>query len=127
MKLQIRQATAADAPECGRICYEAFAAIADAHNFPHDFPSVDVATGALSGMIAHPGFFGVVAEDEGRILGSNFLDERSIIPGVGPVTVDPDVQNRRVGLALMNAVLERSAQQRAPGCGCSNRRITTAL
>jgi predicted N-acetyltransferase YhbS len=115
MTLQIRQATAADAPECGRICYEAFAAIADAHNFPHDFPSVDVAIGALSGMIAHPGFFGVVAEGEGRILGSNFFDERSIIAGVGPITVDPHVQNRRVGLALMNAVLERGAQQRVPG------------
>jgi predicted N-acetyltransferase YhbS len=115
MTLQIREATAADAPECGRICYEAFAAIADAHSFPHDFPSVEVATGALSGMIAHPGFFGVVAEDEGRILGSNFLDERSIIPGVGPITVDLGVQNRRVGLALMNAVLDRSEQKQAPG------------
>ena len=31
MTLQIRAATAADAPECGRICFEAFAAIADAH------------------------------------------------------------------------------------------------
>jgi len=115
MKLQIREATASDAPECGRICYEAFAAIADAHNFPHDFPSVDVATGAVSGMIAHPGFFGVVAEGDGRILGSNFLDERSVIAGIGPITVDPDRQNRRVGLALMNAVLERSALRRAPG------------
>jgi GNAT superfamily N-acetyltransferase len=110
MTLQIRAATAADAPELRgtrghRRC----------PYFPHDFPSVEVATGALSGMIAHPGFFGVVADEDGRILGSNFLDERSIIPGVGPITVDPDVQNRRVGLALMNAVLERSAQQRAPG------------
>jgi predicted N-acetyltransferase YhbS len=115
MKLQIREATPADASECGRICYEAFGAIADAHNFPRDFPSVDIAIGAISGMIEHPGFFGVVAEDEGRILGSNFLDERSIIAGVGPITVDPDGQDRRVGLALMNAVLERSAQRRAPG------------
>ena len=116
MKLQIREATAADAPECGRICYEAFAGIANFHNFPPDFPSVDAATGVLSALIAHPGFFGVVAEDEGgRILGSNFLDERSIIRGVGPVTVDPDVQNRRVGLALMNAVLDRGAQMRRTG------------
>jgi hypothetical protein len=66
-------------------------------------------------MIAHPGFFGVVAEEDGRILGSNFLDERSPIRGVGPITVDLDVQNRRVGLALMDAVLRRGAEQRAPG------------
>jgi predicted N-acetyltransferase YhbS len=110
MKLQIREATTADAPECGRICHDAFAAIANAHGFPPDFPSVDVAVGAVSGLIAHPGFFGVVAEDGGRILGSNFLDERSMIQGVGPIAIDLDVQNRRIGLVLMNAVLERSVQ-----------------
>jgi predicted N-acetyltransferase YhbS len=113
--MQIRQATPDDAQECGRICHDAFAAIANAHGFPPDFPSVDVAVGAVSGLIAHPGFFAVVAEEGGRIVGSNFLDERSMIQGVGPITVEPDVQNRRIGLALMNAVLERSVQQRAPG------------
>jgi predicted N-acetyltransferase YhbS len=115
MKVQIRQAMPDDAQDCGRICHDAFAAIANAHGFPPDFPSVDVAVGAVSGLIAHPGFFAVVAEDGGSIVGSNFLDERSMIQGVGPITVDPDAQNRRIGLALMNAVLERSVQQRAPG------------
>jgi predicted N-acetyltransferase YhbS len=115
VKVQIRQATPDDAQECGRICHDAFAAIANAHGFPTDFPSVDIAVGAVSGLIAHPGFFAVVADEGGRIVGSNFLDERSMIQGVGPITVDPDVQNRRIGLGLMNAVLERSVQQRAPG------------
>lgn len=115
MELKIRQATPDDAPECGRICYDAFATIDTLHGFPPDFPSVEVATGAVSGLIAHPRFFGVVAEEAGRIVGSNFLDERSMIHGVGPITVDPQVQNRQIGLALMNAVIERSAQQRAPG------------
>jgi predicted N-acetyltransferase YhbS len=115
VNVQIRQATPDDAPECGRICYDAFATIDTLHGFPPDFPSVEVATGAVSGLIAHPRFFGVVAEEAGRIVGSNFLDERSMIHGVGPITVDPQVQNRQIGLALMNAVIERSAQQRAPG------------
>jgi predicted N-acetyltransferase YhbS len=115
VKLQIRQATADDAQECGRICHDAFAAIANFHSFPPDFPSVEAAAGVLTGLIAHPGFFAVVAERDGRIVGSNFLDERSMIRGVGPITVDPDVQNRRIGLELMNAVLERSALERAPG------------
>ena len=115
MSMHIRQATPDDAKECGRICHDAFAAIANHHRFPPDFPSVDIAVGVVSGLIAHPGFFAVVAEDDGRIVGSNFLDERSMIRGIGPITVDPDVQNRRIGLALMNAVLERGAQQRAPG------------
>jgi predicted N-acetyltransferase YhbS len=115
VNVQIRPATPDDAKECGRICHDAFAAIANYHRFPPDFPSVDIAVGAVSGLIAHPGFFAVVAEDDGRIVGSNFLDERSMIRGVGPITVDPDAQNRRIGLALMNPVLERSVQQRAPG------------
>lgn len=115
MTVQIRQATAGDAQECGRICHDAFAAIANFHRFPPDFPSVEAATGAVTGLIAHPGFFGVVAEDNGRILGSNFLDERSMIRGLGPITVDPNSQDRRVGLVLMNALLERSATQDAPG------------
>ena len=85
MKPRIREASADDAKECGRICYEAFAEIANRHNFPPDFPSADVAADVLAGLITHPGFFGVVAEDEGgRILGSNFLDERSMIMGSGP-------------------------------------------
>ena len=84
MTLQIRQATAADAPECGRICYGAFAAIADAHNFPHDFPSVDVAIGLVSGMIAHPGFFGVVAEDEGGFSGATFSTNGQSFPVSAP-------------------------------------------
>ena len=58
---EIRQVTKADAPECGRIIYEAFAAIAGRHNFPPDFPSVDVATGVASMLIEHPGFHGVWA------------------------------------------------------------------
>ena len=115
MEFKIRQATLDDAPECGRICHDAFASIANYHRFPPDFPSVDIAVAAVSGLIAHPGFFAVVAEEGGRIVGSNFLDERSMIRGVGPITVDPDVQNRRIGLALMDAVLQRGAQQRAPG------------
>jgi transposase len=45
--LEIRQAVAADAPECGRICHDAFAAIANKHGFPPDFPSVEDAARAL--------------------------------------------------------------------------------
>jgi predicted N-acetyltransferase YhbS len=105
MLLTVRPAAAADAPECGRICHDAFAAISSRHGFPPDFPSVAIATGLLSGLIADPGFFSVVAEQGGNVVGSNFLDERSRIFGVGPVTVDPAAQDCQIGRALMNAVL----------------------
>jgi hypothetical protein len=66
-------------------------------------------------MTRHPGFFDAVAEEGGRIVGSNFLDERSPISAVGPITVDPDVQNDGAGRALMRTVLERSAERGAAG------------
>jgi N-acetylglutamate synthase-like GNAT family acetyltransferase len=66
-------------------------------------------------MFSHPAFYCVVAEVNGRILGSNCLDERAMIPGVGPITVDPTIQNRGVGRLLMEAVMERARERRAPG------------
>jgi predicted N-acetyltransferase YhbS len=109
MTVTIREARSEDAAECGRICYEAFHAIATAHNFPPDFPSVEAGVGAISGMLGRPGVYGVVAEEDGRVLGSNFLAERGAVSGVGPITVDPTVQNKGVGGLLMQAVMERSA------------------
>lgn len=115
-KIRLRRGTPQDAKVCGDICYRAFKAIAEQHNFPPDFPSPEVAAGMLSGLLAHPGFYGVVAElDGGRIVGSNFVDERSpVVAGIGPITVDPVVQNRSVGRELMRHVLDRMAQRRYP-------------
>jgi GNAT superfamily N-acetyltransferase len=61
------------------------------------------------------GFYSVVAEVNGGVVGSNFLDERSTVVGVGPVTVDPKVQDGGVGRALMQDVLRRAADRGAPG------------
>jgi hypothetical protein len=66
-------------------------------------------------LIAHPGFFGIVAERDGVVVGSNFLDERSTIFGVGPITVDPQVQDHQIGRALMTPVLDESVARGAPG------------
>jgi GNAT superfamily N-acetyltransferase len=111
----IRRASAADAEVCGRICFEAFTALANRHNFPPDFPVPEVAIGVLSAMFSHPEFYCVVAEEDGKIIGSNCLDERSPIAGVGPVTVDASVQNRAAGRALMQAVLTRAAERKFAG------------
>ena len=86
MNFMLRPATPDDAQHCGRICYEAFKSIAEQHNFPPDWPSPEAATDRLSGILSHPGYYGVVAEVDGRIIGSNFLDERSTIVGLGPIT-----------------------------------------
>ena len=115
MNVTLRPGNAEDAQRCGAICYEAFKTIAEQHNFPPDFPSPEVATALLAGLLAHPGFYAVVAELDGRVVGSNFLDERSTVAGIGPITVDPAVQNRAVGRQLMQHVLDRVTQRRFPG------------
>jgi GNAT superfamily N-acetyltransferase len=84
------------------------------HRFPHDFPSAEVATGLLRMMIDHPGFYGVVAERDGKIIGSNFLDERATVVGIGPISVDPAVQNQGIGRRLMQAVIDRATSHGVP-------------
>ena len=113
--VKLRRGTPDDAVECGRICFEAFAALARGHSFLPDFPSAEVASGILSMLLSHPGFFSVVAERDGVIVGSNFLDERSTVAGVGPITVDPDAQDSQVGRRLMAAVIGRAAERNVPG------------
>src|SRR5919202_1152295 len=115
MPVRLRPGTVDDARECGRILYEAFKSIADQHHFPPDFPSVEVATGVTTMLLSHPGFYAVVAELDGQLVGSNFLDERSAIAGIGPVSVEPAVMNRTIGRQLMQAVMDRAAERRLPG------------
>jgi GNAT superfamily N-acetyltransferase len=115
MNLKLRPGTPDDAQVCGTICYQSFKHISEAHNFPPDFPSPEVAVGLLTWLLAHPKFYSVVAEIDGRVVGSNFLDERNVIAGLGPITVDPATQNRAVGRQLMEAAHERAQTRNVAG------------
>jgi GNAT superfamily N-acetyltransferase len=111
----VRIATPEDSAVCGRICFDAFSRINAAHGFPCDFPGFEAAIGVLSMMFSSPDFYCVVAEADGRIVGSNCLDERSEIRGVGPITIDPGAQNLGVGRRLMQAVMDRANERGAAG------------
>lgn len=112
-QIHIRRALPADADSCGRIIFNAFCGIAQKHDFPPDFPNVDRAIGLARAMTGHPACVGFVAESDGKIVGSNFLDLRDPIAGVGPITVDPAHQGGGVGRKLMQAVIDHA--RRAPG------------
>ncbi|MGN9787016.1 GNAT family N-acetyltransferase [Nonomuraea sp. ZG12] len=114
MDLLLRPGARTDAAECGRICFEAFDQIAREHGFTGDLPDVETATGLVDTLLTHPGFYSVTAELDGRIVGSNFLDERSNAVGVGPVTVDPACQNAGVGRRLMEDVMHRAEARQVP-------------
>jgi Acetyltransferase (GNAT) family len=113
--LVVRRATPADAEVCGRICYEAFDSLSTRHNFPSDFPTPEVPVRVLSTMFSHPGFFCVVAELNGKVIGSNCLDERTPIAGLGPIAIDPAAQNQAAGRQLMQAVMARAAERKFAG------------
>ncbi len=114
-EVRIRPATPQDSAACGRICYHAFSTLNAAHNFPSDLPDAEAAIGLLSNMFSTPGLYAVVAEIDDRVVGSNVLDERAIIAGIGPITVDPGTQNSGVGRRLMHAVMDRAAERHAAG------------
>ncbi|MGA2211860.1 MAG: GNAT family N-acetyltransferase [Bryobacteraceae bacterium] len=111
----IRRAKPEDAPACGQICYEAFQKISTDHNFPPDVPAPEMAVGLLTRMFSDPGSYCVVAEADGRIVGSNCLYERDSIAGLGPITIDPKTQNRGVGRKLMDAALDRARERNCAG------------
>lgn len=115
MNVKLRPGVPDDAQVCGQICYEAFGSLAAAHGFPSDFPSPDLAIGLVGMLLGHPGFHSLVAEIDGQVVGSNFLDERSPIAGVGPITVAPAVQDDGIGRALMDGVLAQAVDSAAPG------------
>lgn len=114
---QLRRACPEDAAVCGTICWDAFNTVADQHNAPRELPpDPKAAIGLLKMMFSHPRFYCLVAELGGRVLGSNCLDERGPISGVGPITVDPAVQNAGIGRRLMESVLERCREEGFLGC-----------
>jgi N-acetylglutamate synthase-like GNAT family acetyltransferase len=115
MDLTLRAGTSEDAQVCGTICYQAFKAIAEQHNFPPNLPTPDVGIGLVSKQLSHPNYYSVVAELAGRVVGSNFLDERSSIVAIGPVTVAPSEQNKSIGRHLMQHLLDRIEAQHFPG------------
>lgn len=111
MDFLLRNAAPADAAAAGTICHAAFKAIAERHGFPPDFPDAATATGLVDMMLSRGDVHAVVAEAGGAVVGSNFLWEGDAVAGVGPITVDPKVQNAAIGRALMSAVLERARRQ----------------
>ena len=116
MGIVIRPGEVDDAAQCDAIHYEAFKTVSEHHNFPTEVTPPDSGTlEKWSKRISNPAYYVAVAELDGRIVGSNILDERDSIAGVGPITVDPSVQDNKIGRQLMEAVLLRSVEKQHPG------------
>jgi len=106
MALELVSTTPDHIPELGRICYEAFSTLQDRHGYPRDFPDVDTGRMVISHVTTRTDYTGVTAVLDGTIVGSNYLLHSDSVSGVGPITVDPKVQTRGIGRALMSWVID---------------------
>jgi GNAT superfamily N-acetyltransferase len=132
MAITLRPPTTADIPECGRILFEAFYKIATDHGFPPDFASLEVGRGVLEHLIGSANSWGVVAEDNGRIVGSNFILVKDEVKGIGPISVDPAAQGHGYGRELMRAVMDHvhgaaSVRLVQDAFNCSSMSLYTSL
>ena len=106
MSLTVRPIEQADAEVCGKIGYQAHKAISSAHGYPSEQPSIELAVGMIKTLLANRNSWGVLAERDGRILGSIFLHvfPPSPVSAIGPLTVEPSAEGG-IGRVLMEAAL----------------------
>jgi predicted N-acetyltransferase YhbS len=108
----IRSIQTSDAEACGRIGFEAHRAVAAAHNYPPEQPSVEFSTGLINMKLNDPNAWGAVGESDGRIVGSIFLNTFPPAPVavIGPLTVNPSAEGR-AGRELMIAALAEAKRR----------------
>lgn len=110
MKITIRPGIEGDALACGGVCFRAFLALADRHGFPPFYPTLEYTVSTIREKLTDLNFYSVVAESEGRIVGSSFLDERSGVAALGPVSVEPDIASTQVRQMFFEDAIKRSEE-----------------
>ena len=112
----IRPMEEADIPAAGRIMCESFNTQNQGLGLPPEWPD-EVFTSNLIGLLfGNPGFIKIVAVDRATdaLIGVNFLESGDPVTAPGPISVDTQAQNKGVGRALMEYVLEFSLQLQKP-------------
>ena len=89
------------------IGYEAHKTISSAHGYPSEQPSEEFGIELIRMLLGNPNSWGVLAERQGKILGSVFLYEfpPSPVAVIGPLTVHPTAEGGGIGRKLMDAAL----------------------
>jgi GNAT superfamily N-acetyltransferase len=113
MNLIIRPVEQNDVECCGKIGYEAHKTISLAHGYPSEQPSEEFGIGIIRSLLGNPNSWGVLAERQGKILGSIFIHEfpPSPVAVIGPLTVHPTAEGGSVGRKLMDAALVQAHRQ----------------
>ena len=115
MSISIRRAKPEDAPACGQICYEAFHKISTDHNFPPDVPAPEGGVGIADPDVLGPRLLLRRSRSRRPNRRKQLSGRTHAIAGVGPITINPKVQNKGVGRKLMDAVLDRARERNFVG------------
>jgi GNAT superfamily N-acetyltransferase len=112
MSLMIRPIEQNDVESCGKIGYQAHKTISSVHGYPSEQPSEEFGIGLIRRLLGNPNSWGVLAERQGKTLGSIFLHRflPSPVAVVGPLTVHPSAEGG-VGRMLMDAALTQARKQ----------------
>ena len=113
MSIVIRPIEHNDSESCGKIGYQAHKTISSAHGYPSEQPSEEFGIGLIRGLLGNPNSWGVLAERQGKTLGSIFLHEfpPSPVAVIGPLTVHPSAEGGGVGRMLLDAALTQARKQ----------------
>lgn len=109
MRVAVRRMSVEDTQSVGRILTRAFNEVFDHHGYPPPFASerdgIEIAQWYYN--TEPEGSF--VAEIRNQIVGGAFLHRRGKTASIGPVAVDPQFQNLRLGWLLMEHLLAKAA------------------
>ncbi len=111
MALELVPATEEEIPTLSRICHEAFSELHDRFGIERDIADAAVGEMIISQVVKRPDYTGVMALLDGKVVGSNFLVQADEVAGVGPITVDPAVQSKGIGRALMQWVIDEARRR----------------
>lgn len=108
MNLELVPATKEHIALLGDICHRAFSSLHDRFGIERDIPDTQIGEMIISQTVLRDDYTGVMAVLDGRIVGSNFLTFGDEVAGVGPITVDPEVQSRGIGRQLMQWAVDEA-------------------
>lgn len=107
MEIKVRPAVSSDSAACGKVIAAAVAPYAPRNEFAAEFGEASTCS-MVARLLDHPEMYGLVAEADNQIAGTVFLDERSVVRGVGWLAVAEPFRGHGIGRLMMNEVIDRS-------------------
>jgi len=104
--LTLRPAQDRDVERAGDVNFVAFYRAAVAHGLPPAVTSPAESRRYVRWLLAFDPLGGIVAEEDGEVLGVAWVHPRGPVATIGPVAVDPRAQGRGVGRQLLARCLE---------------------